>query len=352
MPVPRPHATLDVTVPIAHAWQPERTHVFAVGLLQYADKIHWPLEGRRDAVLVETLASRGVPREHITFLRDAEATTAAFESAFVDALGRTRPGDQLLVYYAGHGARDEKHGRGAFKLRDARLPVSSIFGWIERHFAGDMAILTADCCYSGSLALEAPLRAGRVAYAAIGSSLSTETSTGAWTFTNCWIDALEGRVLVDLDGDGVLRLDELARYAERRLGFMDGQVSSFCVANGFPSTFALGPSQRRVHPRQGEFVEGEQEGAWCRAEIVDAADGGLRVRWVQDETCSTIPEPKVRGWNPPQLALGTKVSVRHAQQCYPAVVLAARHGMHLVRFDGWDESWDEWISPDRLESAG
>lgn len=336
-------------VPIAHHWQPERTHVFAVGLLEYADRAHWPLEGRRDAVLVDTLVARGVPRDQITFLVDAQATTAGFEAGLRARLQHTAPGDQLLVYYAGHGARDEKHGRGSFKLRDARLPISRVFAWIEAHFRGDMAILTADCCYSGALALEAPLRAGRIAYAALGSSLSTETSTGAWTFTNCWIDALQGRVLVDLDGDGVLRLDELARYAERRLGFIDGQVCAFAVANGFPSTFALGPATRRVHARQGEFIEAEHDGKRRRAEIIDAHPRALELRWVDDDSCSTIDEDAVRPWCPPQLPPGARVSVHHGGQCYPAVVLAARSGMHLVRYDDWDESWDEWISPDRIE---
>src|SRR5687768_8082625 len=105
-------------MPISTTWHPERTHVFAVGLLQYADRAHWPLEGRRDDVLIETMRGRGVPEANITFLKDAEATTENYEAAFVRALERTAPGDQLFVYYAGHGARDEKHGRGSFKLRD------------------------------------------------------------------------------------------------------------------------------------------------------------------------------------------------------------------------------------------
>lgn len=334
---------------ISHHWQPERTHVFALGLLQYADRVHWPLEGRRDAVLMDALGARGVPASNITFLRDAEGTTEAFERGLIQTLERTQPGDQLIVYYAGHGARDEKHGRGSFKLRDARLPVSKIFGWIEAHFRGDMAILTADCCYSGALALEAPLRAGRVAYAALGSSLSTETSTGAWTFTNCWIDAIEGRVLVDLDGDGVLRIDELARYAERRLGFIDGQVSSFSVANGFPSTFVLGPATARAHARQGEFIEASQGDKWSRAEIVGVTGEEFELRWVdEDEALACVGPDCVRTWQPTQLAIGSRVAVLHEGKHYDATVLAARHSMHLVRYDGWDESWDEWVSPDRI----
>lgn len=337
-------------MPISHAWQPARTHVFAVGLLQYADKAHWPLEGRRDQVLMDVLRARGVAKDRLVFVKDADATTATVERALIETLQRTAPGDQLLLYYAGHGARDEKHGRGAFKLRDARWPVSTIFTTIERHFRGELAIVTADCCYSGALALEAPLRAGRVAYAALGSSLSTETSTGAWTFTNCWIDALEGRVLVDLDGDGVLRFDELARYAERRLCFLDGQVCSFAVANGFPSTFELGPSTRRTHVRQGELIEARNDdGEWTRAEIVDAHGRGLVVRILGVDGERVVNEDETRRWCPPELPLGSAVSVRTSERCWPGEVIAVRNGMHLVRFEGWDESWDEWVSPDRIE---
>lgn len=334
---------------VTHRWQPERTLVFAVGLLQYADRAHWPLAGRRDEVFVESLVARGVPRDRVVFLRDAEATTGGVEAALVELLARGRPGDQLVVYYAGHGARDANHGRGAFKLRDARLPVSSLFTAIERHFPGDMAILTADCCYSGSLALEAPLRAGRVAYAALGSSLSTETSTGAWTFTNCWIDALQGRVPVDMDGDGILRLDELARHAEARLCFLDGQVCSFAVAGGFPSTFVLGPASRRTHPRQGELIEARVDGAWQRAEILGARGSAIVVHLVGDRRELAVAPEALRPWRPPELAVGTAVAVRSRKRTWPGTVLAVRNGMHLVRFDGWDESWDEWVSPDRIE---
>lgn len=336
---------------LAHQWHPERTRVFAVGILEYDDGVHWPLETRRDTVLMDTFRQRGVPNDNIVFLADAQATGEAFEREFNALLAQSTPGEQLIVYYAGHGGRHPDHGGGRFKLRDTRLEFAEVFTWIESKFRGDMAIVTADCCYSGCLTLDAPLRAGRVAYAALGSSLSTLPSTGAWTFTNCWIDALQGRVPVDLDGDGVLRLDELARYAERRLCFADEQVCSFSVANGFPSTFALGPSERRVHPRQGALLEAQwRDEAWYKAEFIDEPQAGHnRIRWLSDATEDVIPLSAIRPWRPGQHPPGTTITVDYEGKSYPAVVLGARHGMHLVRYCDYTQKWDEWVPTSRIK---
>ena len=337
----------QAVVPVSR-WEPTATRVFAVGILEYDDGVHWPLDKRRDTVLMDVLRERGVPADNVVFLADAEATCAAFERRFMALIEASQPGEQLIVYYAGHGGRDPDHGGGRFRLRDGRLEFAELFTWIERGFAGDAAILTADCCYSGCLTLDAPLRAGRVAYAALGSSLSTLPSTGAWTFTNCWIDALQGRVPVDLDGDGVLRLDELARYAERRLCFHDGQVCSFAVANGFPSTFVLGPSRKRVHPREGELLEGNRDGEWRKAELLDAGEAGTRVRWLKDSAEAVLSDDAIRPWAPVVLDPGTEVDVEYKDKTYPAVVLGGRNGMHFVRYVDYTQKWDEWVSADRI----
>ena len=92
------------------------------------------------------------------------------------------------------------------------------------------------------------------------ASLSTAISTAEWTFTDCLIAGLEGHLAGDGDGDGELRLSELAAWTERRMAAIDGQLSSFVTTNGFKPEFVLGPAVRRDHPSVGEVMLARDEG--------------------------------------------------------------------------------------------
>lgn len=332
-------------------WDPARTRVFAVGILRYEDGVHWPLEGRRDAVLMELLARRGVPAEKIVFVRDEEATGEAVRERFRAHLeAATDPDELLWVYFAGHGSRSEEGG--CFVLYDDAWQHPELFAAIERYYRGRAALLTADCCFSGNLAVDAPKRAGRVAYAALTSSLSTSVSTGAWTFTDSLVEGLEGKLAIDEDGDGALRLDELAAYVERKMARCAWQLSSFVVANGFPSDFVLGAAEAKGDPRVGEVFEARSEGQWYRVFVLAVEGSRARVHWenFDDSYDSWEPLSSLRPWTPTRYAPGTEVELLFEEQWYAGSVLAERSGMHLVRYDDYGADWDEWVSPERLRA--
>ncbi len=325
-----------------------------VGVLTYEDGEHWPQEGRRDQALLEALVARGVPREKVATVWDQEATVARITEVLRAHLEASEPGEFFFFYYAGHGDRDE-HGNGTFWVYDGALPMSEVFRWVERSFRGEAAFVTADCCCSGSLALDAAMRAGRVACAALTSSLSTVSSTGNWTFTNCLVDGFEGRLAVDRDGDGVLRLDELAAYTEQRMANLEGQLSTFCATNGFPADFVLGRARPAADPRVGTVMEASWEDAWLRVEVLDVREGEVLVHWLgygSDED-AWVREDEVRPWEPPRFEPGARVAVHDAEgdAWWPAEVLAHRRGMHLVRYDDYGPHWDEWVAHDRLRAA-
>ncbi|HEY2840155.1 MAG TPA: caspase family protein, partial [Pirellulales bacterium] len=143
-------------------WEPETTHVFAVGLLQWKDPNMWSsfpaaMKHRRDKQLVDYFRAAGVPKDQIIYLCDAEATKRRIEQEFVKLLDETDDGDLLIFYFCGHGWRDPKTSFTYFANYDAGAKVSSawdvrtIFSTIEKHFEGDRALLLADCCHSGAL---------------------------------------------------------------------------------------------------------------------------------------------------------------------------------------------------------
>jgi hypothetical protein len=331
-------------------WEPKKTWVFAVGVLAYPDGQAWPDEGRRDAELIGALSARGVPAGQITFIADRNATVAAVRTAFDAAIAKASADATLWFYFAGHGVKHDS-GTTELLLYDGPWPVADLFAAIEARFPGKTALLFADCCYSGSLGTEAMLRAGRIGYGAITSSLACTVSTGAWTFTECLIAGLRGTIPVGAGGNGLVTFAELARFAEREMAFNDGQLSTFVTANGFDPGLVLASGLRRAHPLIGEYVEAKsKDGKWYPGRI-ESVDGDMvRIRWAgyPDSANEAVPDGDVRPFVPQQLACGTRVEVEWKGSWYPAEVLTGRFGLHLVHYDDFEPVWDEWVSPERI----
>ena len=92
------------------SWQPSRTWVVAVGVLEWQDSDSFdsfPKEGRKDAELVAFFRQAGVPQDQILFLKDREATKDRIQRAMARLLARAQEGDMLIFYFTGHGAQDD-----------------------------------------------------------------------------------------------------------------------------------------------------------------------------------------------------------------------------------------------------
>jgi hypothetical protein len=341
-------------------WDPEKTWVFAVGLLEWQHSDLWSpfpecQKNRRDEQLVAYFRDSGVPDDQITYLQDAEATKNHIEKKFVELLNETNDGDLLVFYFCGHGCRDQETGQTWFTNYDAgekdssAWNVRSIFATIEKHFKGNRALLLADCCHSGALYDEARKRgSSKIAYAVLTSSYSHNLSTGNWTFSDCVLAGLRGEALVDLDGDKVVNLQEVAHYGEIELAFVEGQKSMFHAAPQFPRKAKLAAVEDEVQPRVGERIEVNYEDKWYKAKTIDVDGEQLQVHYVDFDNSwdEWVGPDRIRPYQPAQFAEGDKVQVRWEDtQWYPAFVLKAWYGLHLVRYDGFDSSSDEWVGP-------
>ncbi len=342
----------------AQDWEPKRTYALVVGILEWQDKasyVSFPKTERRDARLVATLRQRGVPREQVVYLQDKAATLPAIQTALANLLKRTHSGDTLLVYYCGHGYRSE-NGSLYYVSYDANektlgWSAASLVERIEKGFPGTRALLTADCCYSGTMADIVRKRKRRVSYACLASSLSSESSTGAWTFTEALLDGLTGKPYVDSNTDGRITLGEMGTYIRDEMRFGDEQRATFSATPGFgaQTIFALASSVKS--PRLGERVMATSGGTAYKGKIVARREGAFRIHYygyddADDEwlPASALAAPKQL----PRYAVGQKVEVEWKGRWYRAHVLKAENGSHFITYDGYTSVWDEWVSSKRI----
>lgn len=301
----------------------DSTWAFVVSVLEFRDKKSYqsfPKKGRRDEAFVRFLREeRGVPKDHIVWLKDSKATLSALKTGLRGLLERSRPGDQLYFYYAGHGSR-EKPGVTFFMPYDASggdaaktaWAVPHIVSQIENRFRGDRAFLAADACHSGGLCLQAARAGRRVSFACLASAQSSSASTGEWTFSDALLRGLSGSSLADLDGNGVVTFGELAAHIEEEMAFSAQQLSEASVTGAFSRKTALAAAVKQQSPARA-----------------------IRPRAPAAQT----------------FALGSTAYAKWDEEWHKVSVTDFKLGLYRISYDGWESYWDEWASADRLSAT-
>ena len=189
-----------------------------------------------------------------------------------------------------------------------------------------------------------------MSYGCLASSLAREASTGAWTFSDAVLASLRGDGLVDEDGDGNIVFGELAGYVEAEMSFYDGQRSSSATTGAFTPGFRVASAVPRGGSRVGERVEALDEGEWYKAKIIEAGDGSWKVHYsgFPESEDEWVGEDRLRRSESVRFASGAQVEVNWKGEWYPAAVLEEEDGVHLVRYDGYGEEWDEWVGAGRI----
>lgn len=339
----------------APAWQPQKTWVFAVGILSYEGaRLHgWPEKGRMDEVMLDAMRKRGVPEDHIVFLKNEQATLAQLRRRLAAFVRRAGPNDTLIFYYAGHGGRDYDNAARPVYLvpydSNASWQTKEVLDAIDSGFKGTRVLLTADCCHSGGLAEEAARHQGRISYGTLTSARSSATSTGNWTFTQCLADLYRGQAALDLDHDGAITFAEAAQYCDLKMAFHESQRATNAATAGFPRDFifakANGPAAR-----VGETCEARSKGKWYKAEILAARDGKYQVTWPGWDRSydSWVPPEDLRSAAQAPFADGTKLQIEWDGTWYAGNVVQSALGLLLVHYDGYTKADDEWVPLDRV----
>jgi hypothetical protein len=339
-------------------WQPQRTWVFIVGTLQWkhSDMFEsFPQKNRRDAQLANFFREQGVPIEQTIFLKDRQATTRQVRSAFKNLLSKTRAGDLLFVYFTGHGYKSDDSRTTFFATYDASDDVpgwatDSIVKDIEQNFKGSRAFLTADCCYSGSLAEQIRKLHSHISYACLTSSSASELSTQNWTFTEMLLAGLQGKSYADINQDGSITIEELAEDVRGDMAFAEEQRSSFVTTGSFAPDTILARAETRSDPAVSRRVEVKSEGEWYKGRVIDVRSGQFRVHYYgwEDSDDEWVTARQFRTRNVAHYPTGSTVEVRWKGKWYAAKILKNDGGVHLIHYIGFDDGWDEWVSAARI----
>lgn len=347
-------------------WHPDKTRVFAVGVLEWQNPNVWPgmanaQHQRRDVELVQHFKTAGVPADRIVYLQDRQATKDRIHKELLSQLSRTQPGELFIFYFAGHGFRDRKSHQVHFANYDAdegssAWPVRSIFDVLEGHFRGSQVLLIADCCYSGGLVDEARTRKSKLGYACLCSSHSHNSSTGRWTFTDTMLAGLRGSPIVDLNDDGEIDVSELGQYSELEMAFVERQKGVYDTNQAFPARWRLSRPAKRKVPRQGERVEVEWNGKWYRSEILATSNDQCRIHYsgFADSWDEWVTADRIRPFQPKHLNEGTPIEIRWARdkKWYPGKVVRSWYGLTFVHYEGFSSEWDEWVNFDSIRQPG
>ena len=339
-------------------WNPAKSWVFAVGVLEFDKKslATWPDAGRMDAVMIDAYAKRGVPADHIVFIKNKDATKANLTRSFNDMLAKIGADETLIFYYAGHGGRDYTDDKRPSWLvtydTKSSWPVAEVFDTIEKRFKGANVLMTADCCHSGSIAIEAARHAGRIDAGVLASSHATSRSTGNWTFTQCIVDMLNGNPALDFDGNGSITFSEASRYCEEEMAFYEGQLSCSTAKGHFGPELVMARTVGPKKERAGELCEAQDENKWWKVKVLDSKKNQVFVTWLgwDKKYDRWIDVKLLRPYTPATFKPGATVEVEYDKTWYPSKIKSNRLGLQLIHYDGYPDIDDEWVPPDRIRN--
>lgn len=209
-----------------------------------------------------------------------------------------------------------------------------------------------DFCYSGALKLAAEKisKSGKRAAYLTSSSASNE-STGNWTFSQTVIDCFSGYGLCDVNSNGKITLEEMSAEVSSAMINREKQLPGYGLYN-VNHGLAIASTSTRIsrQGRVGSYVLAPYERRMQPARVISESSSNLVVEFYfySDKKSLTLPGSQVKPLALRTLPVGTRTSVSWNGKWYPAKILRVRDGFHLISYEGYDSSWDEWVTMDRM----
>ncbi len=320
---------------------------------------------RLDLKFSELLTGNGTSGENLSVLIDNKATLERIRKE-IERLAAKAPADSIfLFYYTGHGLNENGQTYLANYDIDPNGPDGTgltpqmVAESIASKFKGKTVLLFADCCYSGGLE-DAAAILGAKGYRVlmIASADRSNISTGSWQFTKSLIDCMNGYGLADGNADGWVSVDEMRKEIFEAMKFMESQKFGYTNI-GMSGNIRV---SKVTNPFRIETSRGFTIGQYVMANC-GGADGPARISAFDGEKARieflAYSEP-VHDWQPistfrsiefRNYPLNEEVYVEWEGKFYDAKVLKVEDGFHYITYVGWDESWNEWLTENRIADS-
>jgi hypothetical protein len=249
--------------------------------------------GLHDTVNVQTMMD--APRDEIL-------------SAAEDLFQSAAPGDQVLLYFSGHGKLD-LYGRlylCANNTRSDKLVSSAISGDELARLAeatkAAAVVIVLDCCYSGNFKGGDPGEAlagrGRWVISSsrtgmLSSDAPSETELSA--FTRHFVDALSAGTAADRDGDGFITVDDVAAYVSPRLEADTGQLVQFRWDGSGTVAISRADGDKQASGPAAQTVEALVHGDVLQVPPIPSAREPEDSPWNAERVASTSTEYSLMG---------------------------------------------------------
>lgn len=348
----------------AETWEPANTIAMLVGVLSWKDKSldSFTTANRYDQKLYDELLKRGVAKKNIIFLKDKQTSLANIQDSLKKLVEKSNEKSVFLFYYAGHGDRSEdckdayflNYDCDAENLATTSFKLSELAEVVKNGFKGKIAILTADCCYSGYLNLVADeLEKSGISTLVMSSASANNESTGEWTFTSSLHDILSGRPLYK-DVEAQLTADFAREYIRYNMTYAENQLANFYQTESFPKRFILAQKQSGYDenkPYLGQFKLASHEEELTRVRIIDQKGSSCKILfsgfdpvWSEWRDYADLKDIDLKIY-----PVGSQIMVEWDKKWYKASVLKNDGVFHLVHYEDFESNWDEWVAADRIK---
>ena len=249
--------TNQKTISIQLAKKQEKVYAVVIGINKYKNlpNLKYAVNDAREFYRYLTEVNQ-VPKDHVWLLLDEEATLDKIRRTLGTLLRRSAGRDDtVIIFLAGHGATEtdpsSPDGDGLEKyilpinadpmdLYSSAMPMSEVARIFQR-ISSERLVFIGDTCYSGASGGRTILAGG--ARANVSGAFLERLSQGKGrviltasdanevsvekdelkhgVFTYYLLEGLRGKA--DLDGDGVITLDEIYRYVSKKVPQATGQ---------------------------------------------------------------------------------------------------------------------------------